>query len=279
MADSWELLIICDRILNGSADEGDIALLRQYLTASGGKNVLQLGKYNVNIGDGKDIYIGDRIYQGTDAETIRTILLEVLSQNTQQIEIDWHDISQTMLSEQQRLTTNPLTSGEGVSYRTDQVYVPLGLVERKKQTRRREDVPPEHGSELYRETEITQTFEHQQFLEQVLKQRQSPKSQGKRIVIIGEPGAGKTTLLQQIAHWVAVEMPDAVVIWVSLSDLRGRELEAYLFEVWLQAVARKVGQAEPSTQIKDDFVAQFNLSRMGCCWMGLMKCKQPWVIP
>jgi predicted NACHT family NTPase len=171
-----------------------------------------------------------------------------------------------MLSEQLRLTTNPLTSVEGISYRTEQVYVPLGLVERKKPTRRREDVFPEQGSELYRETEITQAFEYQQFLQQVLKQKQSPKSQGKRIAIIGEPGAGKTTLLQQIAGWVSEEIPDAVVIWVSLADLQGRELETYLFDVWLQGVARKVGQAEASTQIKDDFVAQFN---RGLVWLLL----------
>jgi predicted NACHT family NTPase len=265
MADSWELLTILDCILNGSANEGDIARLRQSLTTSDGKNVVQLGKYNVNIADAKDIHIGDKVYKGADAETIRTILREVFSQNTQHVEIDWHDISQTMLSEQQRLTTNPLTSVEGISYRTEQVYVPLGLVERKKQTRRREDVSPEQGSELYRETEITQTFEHEKFLEQVLKQRQSPKSQGKRIAIIGEPGAGKTTLLQQIARWVSVEMAP-MVIWVSLADLHGRELEAYLLEVWLQAVARKVGQAEASTQIKDDFVAQFN---RGLVWLLL----------
>lgn len=266
MIDSSELLIILEHILNGSADEDEINLLRQSLTASSGQNVVQLGKYNVNIGDAKDIHIGDKVYQGTDAETIRAILREILSQSTQPIEINWHDIGQTMLSEQLRLTTNPLTSVEGISYRTEQVYVPLGLVERKKQARRREDVAPEQGSELYRETEITQTFEHQQFLERVLKQRQSPKSQGKRIAIIGEPGAGKTTLLQQIARWVSEEIPDAVVIWVSLADLRGRELEAYLFEIWLQAVARKVGQAEASTQIKDDFVAQFN---QGLVWLLL----------
>ncbi len=266
MADSWELQTICDRILNGTANENDIAQLRQFITANSDKNVVQLGKYNVNIADGKDIHIGDKIYQGTEAETIRAILREVLSQNTQHIEIDWHDISQTMLSEQQRLTTNPLTSGEGISHRTTQVYVPLGLVERKKQTRRKEDVSPEQGSELYREAEITQTFEYQQFLQQVLKNRQSPKSQGKRIAIIGEPGAGKTTLLQQIADWVSGEIPDAVVIWISLADLQGRELEAYLFEVWLQAVARKIGQAEASTQIQDDFVAQFPL---GLVWLLL----------
>ena len=231
-----------------------------------GQNVVQLGKYNVNIGDAKDIHIGDKVYQGADAETIRKILREILSQNTQPIEIKWHDIGQTMLSEQLRLTTNPLTSIEGISYRTEQVYVPLGLVERKKQARRREDVLPEQGSELYQETEITQIFEHQEFLERVLQQRQSPKSQGKQIAIIGEPGAGKTTLLQQIARWVSEEISDAVVIWVSLADLRGLELEAYLFEVWLQGVVRKVGQAEASTQVKNDFVAQFN---RGLVWLLL----------
>ncbi|MEH2144529.1 NACHT domain-containing protein [Nostoc sp.] len=240
--------------------------MRQFLKESSGQNVVQLGKYNINIGEGQDIHIGDKVYQGADAQTIRSIFLEVLSQNTGQLEIDWHNISQAMLSEQQRLTTNPLTSGEGITYRTEQVYVPLELVERKKQTRRSEDVSPEQGSELYRETEITQTFEHQQFLEQVLRHRQSPKSQGRRIAIIGEPGAGKTTLLQQIAQWVSVEMRQSVVIWVSLADLRSRELESYLLEVWLQAVARKVGQTEASTQVKDDFVAQFN---QGLVWLLL----------
>lgn len=58
----------------------------------------------------------------------------------------------------------------------------------------------------------------------------------------------------------------SVVIWVSLADLQGRELEPYLLEVWLQAVARKVGQAEASTQVQDDFVAQFN---QGLVWLLL----------
>jgi predicted NACHT family NTPase len=265
MADSWELLTICDRILKHTANEDDIAQLHQFITNSD-RNTVQIGKYNVSIAEGKDIHIGDKIYQGADAETIRAIFLEMLSQNSQRVEIDWHHISQTMLPEQLPFTSKSLTSDEGISHRTTQVYVPLGLVERKKQTRRREDVSPEQGSELYREAEITQTFEYQQFLQQVLKQRQSPKSQGKRIAIIGEPGAGKTTLLQQIASWVSGEIPYAVVIWVSLSDLQGRELEAYLFEVLLQAVARKAGQAEASTQIKDDFVAQFN---RGLVWLLL----------
>lgn len=37
-----------------------------------------------------------------------------------------------MLAERRKLTTNPLTSTEGVALQVDDVYVPLGLVERKK---------------------------------------------------------------------------------------------------------------------------------------------------
>ena len=57
------------------------------------------------------------------------------------------------------------------------------------------------------------------------------------------------------------EIPDAVVIWVSLADLRGRELEAYLFEVWLQAVARKVGQAEAKLLTKLKMVLWLSFTR------------------
>ncbi|BAY41485.1 hypothetical protein NIES2111_58810 (plasmid) [Nostoc sp. NIES-2111] len=188
------------------------------------------------------------------------------------VQIDWHQVSSSLLDEHLRLTTNPLTFGEGITYRTEQVYVPLGLVERKKQPRRKEDVSPEKGSELYHETEITQTFEHQQFLEQVLRDRQSPRSQGRRIAIIGEPGAGKTTLLQQIAQWVSQEIEQSVVIWVSLADLRSQELETYLLEVWLKAVARTAGQAEASNQVKDDFVAQFNRGATRFCEVGQKRC-------
>ncbi|NEO33178.1 MAG: NACHT domain-containing protein [Symploca sp. SIO3C6] len=256
-----ELIAILDRILNGSRDESEIAQLRQWLKVSGStlQCVSQDGKFNTNIGQvqGSEIHIGDKIYQ-VDVEALR----ELLQPTTPLPDIDWHAVSQGMLEEQLRLTTNLLTSSEGISYRTEQVYVPLGLVERKRQTRRGEDVPPEQGSLLYEETEITQRFEHEQFLEQVLQQGQSPKSGGKRLAIIGEPGAGKTTLLQQIAQWVSEQGEGAIAIWVSLADLRGQELEPYLLERWLQAVVRKLGQAEASPQVKDAFVAQFQQGRV-----------------
>lgn len=41
------------------------------------KNLLpcQSGKYTVNIQQEKDIQIGDRIYQGTDVETIKVVAI------------------------------------------------------------------------------------------------------------------------------------------------------------------------------------------------------------
>ncbi|MCZ0904641.1 hypothetical protein ON021_32565, partial [Microcoleus sp. HI-ES] len=55
------------------------------------------------------------------------------------VPIDWQAICQQILEEkeQQRLTSNQLTFG---NHQIDDVYVPLGLVERQKVTQRREDV-------------------------------------------------------------------------------------------------------------------------------------------
>ncbi|WP_414575782.1 HEAT repeat domain-containing protein [Anabaena sp. CCY 9402-a] len=151
-----------------------------------------------------------------------------------------------------------MTSTEGVALQVDDVYVPLGLVERKKQPKPQGDISPEQGSELYKETEITKTFEHGAFLKEVLKHQNTPKSKGRRIAIIGEPGAGKTTLLQQIANWVSREIPQSIIIWVSLADLQGQKLEEYLLGTWLTAAARKRGKAKPTQRQEDDFVALFN---------------------
>ncbi|KAM3097550.1 NACHT domain-containing protein [Phormidesmis sp. 146-12] len=134
--------------------------------------------------------------------------------------------------------------------------MPLGLEERKP-PKPQGDVAPEEGSKLYREAKITQTFEHQQFLDQVLRQKQSPKSQGRRITIVGQPGAGKTTRLQQIAQWITQELKQAV-IWVSLSALGGKTLEEYLLETWLKD-SLKVANVSPEQ--KNAFVEWFKDSQ------------------
>ena len=63
-------------VVSGKINKIDINTLRKLLHQDDVGN-LQFGKYNVIISEGKDIHIGDRIYQGADAEAIRKVLLEV----------------------------------------------------------------------------------------------------------------------------------------------------------------------------------------------------------
>ncbi|MEG4286335.1 hypothetical protein QUB68_24710 [Microcoleus sp. A006_D1] len=75
-----ELITIIDRILAaGSATESELAELRQVLSKAE-QTMQQSGKYIVNIQQGEDIHIGDRTYQGADAEAIREALRSVLQE-------------------------------------------------------------------------------------------------------------------------------------------------------------------------------------------------------
>jgi len=160
---------------------------------------------------------------------------------------------QEMLDKQQELTANPLINA---NFEASKLYVPLGLVENKKQERRK-DVSPEMGSRLYRpeEYEITRQFENDEFLTEVLLQGNSPKSQGKRIAIIGEPGSGKTTRLQQIADRLFNENDDNLVIWVSLADLQDKSLEDFLRNTWLKIALK---QKEASEENQNELIEKFN---------------------
>ena len=72
--------------------------------------------------------------------------------------------------------------------------------------------------------------------------------------------------MRQIANWVAAGISEAMVIWVSLADLQGKELETYLFDNWLVAAIKRIGKAEATAEIKEDFLAQFNAERV---WLVL----------
>lgn len=157
-----------------------------------------------------------------------------------------------------KLTANGLL---GDSYfETESLYVPLGLVERK-QKPRHGDIKPEHGSAFYRlnNDEITRKFTYDEFLDEVLTNGNSSKSQGKRLAIIGEPGSGKTTRLQQIARWLFKQNADNRVIWVSLAELQGKSLEEYLLTDWLRDAHehRKVSESQ-----QDELVEEFKRSNV-----------------
>jgi hypothetical protein len=59
MTHSEHLKQILHQVENGQQTDEDITFLRQLLLAGDRQVALQLGKYNVNIGQGRDIHIGD----------------------------------------------------------------------------------------------------------------------------------------------------------------------------------------------------------------------------
>jgi len=79
MKDPENLEAIFDRITSNIHTETDIAALKT-LIFGGDSNVVQLGKYNVNINQGRDVQVGDRIYQGPDAEAIKGIIFQVIEE-------------------------------------------------------------------------------------------------------------------------------------------------------------------------------------------------------
>jgi hypothetical protein len=77
MVNRDELIIILDRISDRQQTDKDIATLRQLFTDNA-QALMQVSKFNINIGQGQDIHIGDRIYQGLDAESIHSVIASVL---------------------------------------------------------------------------------------------------------------------------------------------------------------------------------------------------------
>lgn len=74
MANPEELNSIISRILSGEFTDVDIATLREMLASADNQMKLQLGKYNVNIAEGKEIHIGDRIYNQWDEEALSALV-------------------------------------------------------------------------------------------------------------------------------------------------------------------------------------------------------------
>lgn len=114
------------------------------------------------------------------------------------------------------------------------IFVPLGLMERKKQQRRNLNQEMERNQvyEVEEKEEITRRFEHEEFLNYIGLGTTQGESD-KNIAIIGEPGAGKTTLLQNLAQ-IIIDQQKGLPICVSLGALsKERSLRSYLEETWL----------------------------------------------
>jgi hypothetical protein len=83
MSDPDELSGIISRIATNKQTEKDIAFLCQVLSAGDNRQAsTQLGKYNVNIGQGQGIQIGDRTYLELNEEAIQALIRAIQKPST-----------------------------------------------------------------------------------------------------------------------------------------------------------------------------------------------------
>lgn len=72
---------ILDKIAQNEHTEADLLTLHQAINSGDRQTKTQLAKYIVNIGEGKELHIGDRIYQQLDDEAIQA-LVQAIQKNT-----------------------------------------------------------------------------------------------------------------------------------------------------------------------------------------------------
>lgn len=168
----------------------------------------------------------------------------------------WWTLCRESLEAQQyqRLTINPLTVTDGMSFNLHELYLPLRLLERKGHDRHTEN-PSTQEAQL----EELEDTEDDLSLEEFFSRLQSEGQQ--RVAIVGEPGAGKTTLLQKIAAWLIEQQK--LPVWISLADLQGATLEHYFLNDWLKQATRKFSV---SSELQEEFAQQF---QQGKVWLLL----------
>jgi DNA replication protein DnaC len=164
---------------------------------------------------------------------------------------EWLQVCHTKLENQQQEIRRKASA---MGFELDFPPVPLGLVERKQQQRRDEDVDRRDVYQLEKEV-IAKIYEHNDFLEQVINQ--NPTGKNKHIAIVGEPGAGKTTLLSAVASYIK-DKTSNLPIFISLGSLEKMTLEKYLLEKWLPHAMRLVNQDfKPTSEIEEQLKSRF----------------------
>jgi HEAT repeat protein/phage terminase Nu1 subunit (DNA packaging protein) len=211
-----DLLAILNHIVNRQHTDADLEVLRQALTGNSAQNVVQLGKYTVNIGQGQDIRIGDQItYQGTDAETIRGVFCSVLQE--MQISGQQPATSPPMSPEAQKDAVCQFLENieENFKYirlfHTQQPitlkdqYIPIQVTLEP----HKRDVETLRGY-WESEEELKRVYAlkgGEEKAEEELKRQQvdwqEAKCQYQRIMVLADPGMGKSTLLRMEAGAIA----------------------------------------------------------------------------
>ncbi len=167
-------------------------------------------------------------------------IIQLIARDKPQLSLDeWRAIAQLRMAAQQALSTNPITQRKDIEHNRVDVYVPLGLVERR-QAKASKSSPQESSQDparsdqaSEREQETITPITEDEFFQKLLHPAPNSRSQGRRIAIIGEPGSGKTTRLQAIADWILANN-HGIPIWIPLADFTEPTLSQHLKEIWLE---------------------------------------------
>lgn len=168
--------------------------------------------------------------------------------------IDWPGVCLARLARQEKQRSlRQAATEQGFELN---VFVPLGLVERKQQPR------SQKSKQLLEQETIVKCYEHDEFLQDVIGQGAS----GRNIAIVGEPGAGKTTILSKIAQFIHAE-GKGHPIYISLGELKGKSLSQFLIEEWwLEAMAVNDPEADCTEADQKQFE---KFLRSGNVWLLL----------
>ena len=162
--------------------------------------------------------------------------------------IDWRETCRVAAQTKRQAANTFFANDLGRKIDLNEIHVPLGLIERQQKPQRRDDFSPQIGSQAYQEAEKLIPLSYDEFCEKVLANSDSPKSNGKRLAVIGEPGAGKTTQLLKIADRILAET-EYLPVWISLAEVK-KPLCQYLIEDWLRIAAGQL-DAAPAEWVKE----------------------------
>jgi hypothetical protein len=210
---SESLNSIFERIARHQHTEADISELRQALIAIDSTQVLQqLGRYNINIGQGEDIHIGDKIYLEWNEEALESLLKliqstdslistlnagelkEVVCHFLEDIEYDFecvklfdHRIQQPIVLKKQ--------------------YIPIKVTLERRYKHKIETSwsYAESEAELKRIYAL-KGFDEEKQKEAIIKTQvnwKDVKDKHNKIIVLADPGMGKSTLLKMEAMTTA----------------------------------------------------------------------------
>jgi predicted NACHT family NTPase len=200
-----DLSAIFDRIANGKETDGYLQALRELFRKYNCLDAVQLGKYNVNIGQGQDIHIGDRTYVTWNDEAIQALIevVQKLQSTTQTPTPQLASVDDLVQQVRSRLHddiqclhgTMPLW-GVDRWVQLGDLFVDVNILEEMSSSRRSE------LDDLWQDFSKNPNYRS---LDRIGLGKERQRMSGLKVlakntnlIVVGKPGSGKTTYVQRV---------------------------------------------------------------------------------